>query len=127
MPVWDWLRVFQQYNEHMALAALLSLLFTILGLVLAITWIVFPFIVISKCNQLARIAGAIHQELKSIRAETKPAASPPSTLPLPRSPLRTESLQPQTETAHRTLPPLPKTGPSLHHDTGLAIRAETKP
>jgi hypothetical protein len=51
------------------------------ALVLAVTWIIFPFIVISKFNELIRINREILTELKtnheSRKAGTEKAAPPP--------------------------------------------------
>jgi hypothetical protein len=54
----------------------------IVGFVRAITWIIFPFIVISKCNQIARVSRESLRELQGIRlhlaSPLKDAPPPPS-------------------------------------------------
>jgi cytochrome bd-type quinol oxidase subunit 2 len=63
--------------------ALAGIALIILGIVVAIAWLVFPFIVISKCNQMIRelkmISGDTAQLIRSARApnrETSPTAVP---------------------------------------------------
>ena len=48
-----------------AFVAGLSLLLIICGFVLAIVWLIFPFVVISKCSEIASLAKDIRNERRS--------------------------------------------------------------
>lgn len=91
--------------------ALFSLFFMIVGLVLAITWIIFPFIVISKCNKIAHVARQILYELQYARVHSTPPPTPQVPPGVTRTPIAPTS---PAASVQNPLPPLPKTGPGLH-------------
>lgn len=89
--------------------ALFSLFFMIAGAILAITWIIFPFIVIAKCNEIAYIGRQILYELQCVRTQMPPAAPqiPPAAPRTPIAPVDPPAIR-------KPLPPLPNTGPGIY-------------
>jgi uncharacterized membrane protein YciS (DUF1049 family) len=91
--------------------AIFSLVCFIIGVILAITWIIFPFLVISRLNHIEYASRQILQELKATRtqlAETAKSPAPPLPIPKPANP----SVQPREPLS----PPSPKFGPSAFGD-----------
>lgn len=89
--------------------AIFSLVCFLIGAILAITWIIFPFVVLSRLNSMQRISQQILQELRATREQNAESIK----LPQPATTAKTDD---SSYRPRESPPPVPQTGASTFGD-----------
>ena len=63
-----------------ATGALVMLFLGVVGLIIAVSWIVFPFIVISKCNEMIKLLSRIDSRPELARSDVESIKAPLTSL-----------------------------------------------